>query len=272
MNKWTIILSSLLIIISSCGSNDDPGPDGATAITPTFTATMDPNIPGKVIVTNTTENVEGYQFFWDLWLADGDGGNLTTSSTYSRTTSGDENTYFYIQENRWVYIAFTIYNDDEEYSTDTYMEVDNIPGSVRLDSIQITYVNPVDPDGNPWDGGTDGPDLTVMTIPTRYCGESSKTNWDVDIENDLPVTLLAIDGQATREDFSPQTQEFYMYFGDVEGYPNIISCQSLSGMGTVRLNPYHLTHKYNKGDDDNYPAIHEIETSSLKANLYFTWY
>ena len=269
--KRLTLLFSIAILLASCDSDGDEGINDNVEIIPDFNISMDPDTPGKLILSNTTENTEGYNFLWNLWLADQQGGTPYFSSSYSRTSSDDENTYFFIQENQWVYIELSIFNNDIEYKTDQYFEVINLPNKVLIDSIQVISVNPTDPDGNSWDGTGDHPDLTVITIPTRNCQGRFDVNWDVDIANDLPVTLVAIDGKDSRDDFSPSMQDFYLYFADVEGHPDIISCQTVSSMGVVRINPYELTHAYNKGNDENYPGVFEDETQSLKANVFFIW-
>ncbi|TRX60080.1 hypothetical protein FNH22_08500 [Fulvivirga sp. M361] len=264
-----ILLYTLVITgcFQACESEDDPSSQGLTA---SFDITMDENIPGKVILMNRSVNADTY--FWNLWLADENNGEPYISNSYTRSTSFDENSFFFIQENQWILIELTASSLDEHMTVDQYFEVTNIPGKVTIDQIELTYVNPLDPSGNSWDGTGDNPDISVITIPTSTCPGRFSIDWNVDIENGLPFILSAVKGTESRSDISVQaSSEFFLHFVDAEGSPQQISCQPITSMGVVRFNPYSLTHKANKGNDDNFARVYEIETPSVRANLHMTW-
>ena len=270
-NLYLFIMIALITGISSCQGPIQAG----------FEVELDPNMPGKVNVINTSTNAKRYE--WQVWLKDTENGTPYQSSSYGNgLNSDDENPSFYIQEETWIQIDLRAMNAIMESNESKSFEVANLPDTLIIGDLVVTSINMRDENGFEWDD-TDGtanfgdysntsafPDLLLNTEQwsSGYV-DNDVQQWDVNIETGLPITLTT-DGQLF-DNFSPQTDDFYIELVDFDGTQGSIFFGPGKQMGYASFNPYHLTHVYNDGDEDNYPSVYHITTDHYEADLYMTW-
>lgn len=246
-----------------------------------FELLLDPNMPGKVNVVNMSHNANVYE--WQVWLKSSENGTPYQSSIYgSSLTSSEENPSFYIQEETWIEVELRAVNSFLESTESKSIEVANIPDSMIVGNLIITDMDLRDADGYEWDD-FDGmpdfgdysntnafPDLIVNTSlwSTTY-SDGDVQEWNVNIETGLPYTMF-IDPEVY-DNLGPQTDDVVIEVVDFDGPQGSIFAGPAKRIGYHRFNPYHLTHKYNKGSESNYPSVYHIETDHFEGDLYLTW-
>lgn len=263
-------LSCVVILLCSCELPIQAG----------FEVELDPTMPGKVNVINTSTNAKRYE--WKVWLKGSENGTPYTSSSYgSSLTSNDENPSFYLQEDTWIQVELTAFNDLMESAEVKSIEVANIPDTMILGNLVITSMDLRDADGYEWDD-SDGtpnfgdysnpfayPDLIVNTNQGGVYSDSDVQEWDVNIETSLPYTMIL--EPEIFDNLGPQPSDYFIEVVDFDGPQGSIFAGPAKQIGYHTFNPYHLTHVYNKGDASNYPSVYHIVTDHFEADLYMTW-
>lgn len=245
-----------------------------------FDIQLDPNVPGKVNVINTSTNASTFE--WRVWLKGSENGTPYTSSTYgSGLTSSEENPSFFIQEETWIQVELKITNEFLSAEATKSIEIADIPDTMILGNLVITSMDLRDEDGYEWDD-TDGtpyfggysnsvayPDLIVNTSQGAVYSDTDVQEWDVNIETSLPYTMIM--EPVVFDNFGPQPSDFFIEVVDFDGPPGSIFAGPGKRIGYHTFNPYHLTHRYNKGDDSNYPSVYHIVADHFEADLYMNW-
>jgi len=240
-----------------------------------FELAMDPVVLGRVNIINKSSRANSYE--WTVATASDEFDTFGTSSTYPNSGFYDgEIDHFYIQENCWVEITLRTLNGFSESQHIEKIQVTNIPSVLIIGELVLTWVNLADADGYEWDDADgsplDGvydspseyPDLLIKNSPNAMYSNPNTVVWDVDIENGLPLTLETV--PATIGNLGPQAGEYYVQLLDVEG-----STEAATRIGTEIIKPWYLTHKQDKGSDDNYPAVYKIVETNFEADLHMTW-
>ena len=275
LTRTTILLCVISFALFSCKKDGDK--KNKKQPTASFTYEIDPLIRGRVNLTNTSTNASTY--FWEVWDKAPNG---TLSASPSDGVSTSENPHFYIMSNSTIEIHLTVFNDkDDESIHIEELEITNIPSKLTIGKLMITRVSLMDDSGFEWDDAdgipNDGsydfpdeyPDLLLNFEETAQQYEDNDAIWDVDIENGLPFEMTT-DGKSY-DSFSPQTWDYFIELVDFDGPKGSIFLGAGTRIGLIRINPYHLTHIYNDGDEGNYPSIYKIETDHFDADLHMIW-
>jgi len=236
---WFIVL----ILIISC---EPPSPN--------FTITVDPNIPGKVTIQNSSAHASDYN-----WVVDGAGRESINPSMYSST---NKNPDFYMPYNGDFYIKLTASGKTKENDKTKYFNIANIPSKVTITGATVTkFASDLDPDGKP--------DLmiygSVYGLPTSF-DANSRIN-DVSAAQ-LPISLKTSMVIAD-SNFSQLSREIYIYILDIDGvdWANRVTAERL---GSIDFNPFHFTHEY-KPSESNYPKELVIKNDKLEATIHLKW-
>jgi hypothetical protein len=230
-----------------------------------FTLEMDPNMPGKIITTNSSTDATRY--YWEYWEVDANGDLSTTGA--NSTVSTDEDAVFIIPENATIAVDLYAMDDrDNESFLRKEIEVSNIPSTLTIGKLVITRINSVDEFGAAWDSDDTGPDL-LLSYRNEQQFEGTNVNWDVDLQSDLPYEIQT--NNKTYTSFSPQTADYYLALIDFDGNPGSMFLGPGTMIDGLIFNPYHLTHLSNPSGEGNYPSVYQITTEGFDAELYMNW-
>jgi hypothetical protein len=245
-----------------------------------FDIILDPEVRGKITVVNYSANSSNFQ--WRLAFSDTENGSYSSNSSYGNygVFDGDV-TKFYIQENSWVEVTLEATGATQS-TLSKRIHVNNIPSQVVIGNLVVTRVSLTDEMGYEWDDAdgitgspmyevsTEFPDLLVNNYAPANSYSASAANWDVDIVNGLPITLVPDNEVFDNLSYSSST-DFYIELVDFDGQQGSIFAQPGKRIGMLTLDLYRLTHEQNGGSDDNYPEIYKIEEAGFDADLYLHW-
>ncbi|MFM1874617.1 MAG: hypothetical protein RL266_354 [Bacteroidota bacterium] len=260
----------LVLLLSSC----DPRAKAE------FDIILDPNVRGKIVVTNSSANSKNFQ--WHLAFSDTENGTYSSNSDYGDYGFFDGDvTQFYIQENTWVEVTLEATGATQS-TLSKKIHVNNVPTQVVTGILVVTRVNVTDELGYEWDD-SDGqtgnpayentsefPDLLVNNNPGLTGFSASNATWDVNIINGLPVTLEP-ESELFDDIDNYSATDYYLELIDFDGQQGSIYSAPGKRIGVLTIDMYRLTHEQNGGRDDNYPEIHKIVEDGFEADLYLHW-
>lgn len=269
--KLSLCCIAVTLMLSSC----DPWAKAE------FDIMLDPNVRGKILVTNSSSNSKNFQ--WRLAFSETEHGSYSSNSGYGNygVFEGDVSEFF-IKENTWVEVTLEATGASQDMLSKR-INVNNVPSRVVVGNLVVTRVSLTDELGYEWDDldGTTGnpeyenseefPDLLMNNNEFYNSYDMSTAIWNVDIIDGLPVTLTT-QGNVVIDDFSPtSSSELYIELVDGDGSQGSIFLEPGKRIGVLTIDMYRLTHEQNGGKDDNYPEIYKIQEEGFDADLYLHW-
>lgn len=249
MIRKLVRLLLLWIIIAPSACNSILPPNAS------FKAEQDPNVPGKIIITNKSKNAASY-----LW-------------TFDNKTYSEETPVLYAGNNGNHLIELAVMNDlGTEDIQQVSVSITNIPSKLTVKSIKVTGFSSQNSSGESWD--TDGnPDIMILACESCLFGqllnpELGKYVAEVS-EADLPIVYELEQKEAyVFEDFSPQTKDFYLSVVDLDD--RLAGSYFYEIMSSFQFNPYHYTHFYDI-EEDNYPSVLSLKNELVEIEIDLLW-
>jgi hypothetical protein len=273
MNSYIKHLGCLLVVAISASSCQ-------VGVKAEFDLSLDPNVPGKVIITNSSANARSLQ--WQVQFSDTENGTYSSNSSFGSYGYYDgELTRVYADENSWVQVTLeaTGFNSD---MLSKKIQVDNIPTQVVTGDLVVTWVRPTNNQGYEWDDADGTPDTPTYEQPSEYpdltvnnnqganAFSASLTTWDVNIDSGLPVTL-SMESELYSNFSAFSSSDYFIELIDFDGQPGSTFSGPGERIGVVTIDFYRLTHEGNGGSDDSYPDIYKIVDDGFEADLYLNW-